>query len=193
MVNAAIEQGFKFGQLAGAFYDSMSSYTTSIPVPRIHRTYTYHGKLFIELQYIQGTDLESAWTQNLLSVDQKNLIVNELAGYIRQLRELEPPQQGIVASADLHSCLDYRIGTRPVGPFSSHNEFHSFLRGNIPLEDCGKVYGQQVLQCHSNHYRTCFTHSDLTQRNIIVDNGRIVAIIDWALWSAEYPGLVLGV
>ncbi|OAL49339.1 kinase-like protein [Pyrenochaeta sp. DS3sAY3a] len=162
--------------------------STSIPVPRIRRTYTYHGKLFIELQYIKGIDLESAWIQNLLSVDQKKAIVDELAGFTRQLRELEPPQKGIVASADLNSCVDYRIGTRPVGPFSSHEEFHTFLRGNIPLEDCGKVYGQQVLQCHSNYYRTCFTHSDLTQRNIIVDNGRIVAIIDWAFsgWYPEY-------
>ncbi|KAF1358477.1 kinase-like protein [Lizonia empirigonia] len=162
--------------------------STSIPVPKIRRTYTYHGKLFIVLEYIKGMDLESAWIQNLLSVDQKKAIVNELAGFVRQLRELEPPQKGMVASANSNSCLDYRIGTRPVGPFSNHEEFHTFLRGNIPLEDCGQVYGQQVLQCHSHHYRTCFAHSDLTQRNIIVDNGKIVAIVDWAFsgWYPEY-------
>ncbi|KAF2789406.1 kinase-like protein [Melanomma pulvis-pyrius CBS 109.77] len=161
---------------------------TSIPVPKIRRTYTYHGMLFIELEYIKGMDLEAAWTQNLLSVDQKKAIVNELAGFVRQLRELEPPQKGIVASAYSNSCLDYRIGTRPVGPFSNHDEFHNFLRGYNPWEDCGKVFGQQVLQCHSHRYRTCFTHSDLAQRNIIVDNGRIVAIIDWAFsgWYPEY-------
>ncbi|OAL56913.1 kinase-like protein [Pyrenochaeta sp. DS3sAY3a] len=161
---------------------------TSIPAPSIYRTYTHHGKLFIELQYIEGSDLEQAWTRNLLSVVQKKAVVKELAGYIRQLRELEPPQERIVASADLQSCLDYRIGTRPVGLFSSYDEFHTFLWGNIPFEDCGKVFGQQVLQCYLNYYRTCFTHLDLTQRNIVVDNGRIVAIIDWAFsgWYPEY-------
>lgn len=161
---------------------------TSVPVPKIRRTYTHHGKLFIELEYIKGMDLESAWIKNLLSVDQKKAIINELASFVRQLRELEPPQKGIVASAHSNSCLDYRIRTRPVGPFFNHEEFHAFLRGNIPLEDCGQVYGQQVLQCHSHHYRTCFTHSDLTQRNIIVDDGRIVAIVDWAFsgWYPEY-------
>jgi len=141
-----------------------------------------------------GMDLETAWTKNLLSVDQKKAIVDELAGFVRQLRELEPPQDGIVASADSNFCLDYRIGTRPVGPFFNHAEFHTFLRGNIPLEDCGKVYGQQVLQCHSHYYRTCFTHSDLAQRNIIVDSGKIVAVIDWAFsgWYPEYWGYTKG-
>ncbi|KAF1911494.1 kinase-like domain-containing protein [Ampelomyces quisqualis] len=162
--------------------------STSIPVPKIRRTYTYHRKLFIELDYIKGIDLESASIENLLSVDQKKAIVDELAGFVRQLRELQPLHKGNVASADSGSCLDYRIGTRPVGPFLNHEEFHAFLRGNIPLEDCRQVYGEQVLQCHSHHYRTCFTHSDLTQRNIIVDEGRIVAIVDWAFsgWYPEY-------
>jgi hypothetical protein len=161
---------------------------TSIPVPKIHRTYIYHGKLFIELEYIKGQDLGCAWRQDLLFADQKKAIIDELAGYVSQLRNLQPPQTGIVASAESNSCLDYRIGTRLVGPFPNHEEFHTFLRGHIPLEDCRKVYGQQVFQCHSRHYRTCFSHSDLAQRSIIVDDGKIVAIIDWAFsgWYPEY-------
>ena len=162
--------------------------TTSIPVPRVHRTYIYHGKLFIELEYIKGQDLESAWRRDLLSMDQKKAIMNELVGFVDQLRKLQPPREGIVASAESKSCLDYRIGTRLVGPFSSHEEFHNLLRGGIPLEDCGKVFGEQALRCHSRRYRTCFSHSDLTQRNIIIDNGKIVAIVDWAFsgWYPEY-------
>lgn len=122
---------------------------TSISVPKVRRTYIYHGKLFVELEYIKGVDLESAWTKNMLFVDQKKAIVDELAGFVRQLRALEPPREGIVASAESNSCLDYRIGNRPVGPSLNHDEFHTFLRGNIPLEDCGQVYGSQ--SCSATH------------------------------------------
>ncbi|KAH8696937.1 hypothetical protein GQ44DRAFT_718640 [Phaeosphaeriaceae sp. PMI808] len=58
---------------------------TSIPVPKIHRTYIYHGKFFIELEYIKGQDLESAWRQDL-SADQKKAVIDELGGFVSQLR-----------------------------------------------------------------------------------------------------------
>jgi Ser/Thr protein kinase RdoA (MazF antagonist) len=37
-------------------------------------------------------------------------------------------------------------------------------------------------------YRSCFTHADLTLRNIIVREGKVAAIIDWGFagWYPEY-------
>ncbi|KAF2753648.1 kinase-like protein [Pseudovirgaria hyperparasitica] len=148
--------------------------STSIPIPRVHRTYKYKDRLYIEMEYVQGQTLAA--------------IIEELANFVGQLRGLKPPQDGIVASAESHSCLDYRIGNRPVGPFSTYDEFHAFLRGNIPFDSSEQIFGQQVSKCHSRSYRTLFSHSDLAQRNIIVKDGRIVAIIDWAFsgWYPEY-------
>jgi hypothetical protein len=161
---------------------------TSIPVPKVHTTYAHFGKIYIEMDYIEGIDLEAAWVGGLLSQDQKKTIVQELAGFIEQLRTLKPPKEGIVASARLHGGVDYRVGTSPFGPFDNHGEFHSFLRGHIPLDSCTQVYGEQVSCCHSRQYRSLFSHSDLAQRNIIVRNGKIVAIVDWAFagWYPEY-------
>lgn len=80
------------------------------------------------------------------------------------------------------------MGYNAFGPFFNNEEFHSFLRGQTPLEDCTQVYGESVTQCHSRQYRTCFTHGDVCPRNIIIRNGDIVAIVDWqfAGWYPEY-------
>jgi hypothetical protein len=140
------------------------------------------------MEYFEGETLQAAWAGHLLSSAEKKAVVEELAGYIRQLRLLEPPQRGAVASAEFKQCVDYRIGYTPIGSFLNHEEFHSFLRGYVPLESCTQVYGESVTLCHTRQYRTSFSHADLFPRNIIVRDGKIVAIIDWqfAGWYPEY-------
>ncbi|KAJ9298953.1 hypothetical protein DTO271G3_3195 [Paecilomyces variotii] len=161
---------------------------TSIPVPKVYATYDQLEGLYTEMEYIEGTNLETAWTGGVFSPAQKKAIVKELAGFVEQLRRLKPPHEGIVASAELRSVLDYRVGTSLFGPFHNHEEFHSFLRGHIPLESCSQVYGEPVSRCHSRQYRSCFSHSDLVPRNIIVRDGKVVALVDWAFagWYPEY-------
>lgn len=108
---------------------------TTIPVPAIHSTYTYQGALYIEMDYIEGSNLAIAWTDGDLSADDKEAILTELSDYIGQLRSLVPPAQGVVASAMHGGILDCRIGPKLLGPLS-HDDFHAFLRGNVPLENC---------------------------------------------------------
>ena len=161
---------------------------TTIPIPKVFRTYHDHGRLYIEMEYIPGVDLQAAWLGGLLSQQQKKDIVKMLASYVEQLRSLKPPQDGVVGSACLNECLDYRVGPLPFGPFKDHAAFHSFLRRNIPLETCTEVFGETVTRCHSRQYRSCFTHADLCPRNIVVNRGEIVAITDWEFggWYPEY-------
>jgi hypothetical protein len=90
---------------------------TTIPVPKVFRTYHDHGRLYIEMEYIPGMDLQAAWLNGLLSQEQKGDIVKMLASYVEQLRSLEPPQKEVVRSARLNECLDYRIGPAPLDPF----------------------------------------------------------------------------
>jgi len=51
------------------------------------------------MEYFEGETLEAAWFGHRLSSPEK-AVVEELAGYIRQLRLLEPPQREAVASAE---------------------------------------------------------------------------------------------
>ncbi|CAG8224694.1 unnamed protein product [Penicillium salamii] len=161
---------------------------TSIPVPKIFNTHYYDDGLYIEMEYVRGMSLQAAWCHGHLSQDQKKHIITEVAGYIRQLRNLEPPREGIVASASLHEIRDHRVGPYGFGPFTSHEEFHSYLRANITIEEWNEDLDPEVTKCHSRRYRSCFTHAHLAPWNIMVDNGKVSAIVDWKFggWYPEY-------
>lgn len=172
---------------------------TTIPVPKIHATYSYRGALFIEMEYVPGENLEQACLEGSVSGEEIMVIIGQLGDYIRQMRGLKMPPVGakeqrgrgrsrdkngvgnsngeggdyskFVGSANMNECVDYRIGPEAVGPFANHKEFHSFLRGKISVEDCAKIFGEVVADVHSGDYRSCFTHGDLCPRNIIIGTG----------------------
>lgn len=161
---------------------------TSIPLPRTHAIHIHDDLLYIEMEYVEGTDLAVAWmTEGFLSADQKKTIFEIIMRYMGQLRELTPPTQDIVASALQNAAYDYRIGSRFFGPFS-HDDFHSLLRGKLLVEHIANVFGEEAAKVHNQSYRTYFTHADLIPRNIIVRDRRVVSIIDWAFsgWYPEY-------
>ncbi|KAB8227632.1 aminoglycoside phosphotransferase family protein [Aspergillus alliaceus] len=137
---------------------------TTVPVPKVFTVYPYHdARIHIEMEYIRGIDLETAWLDGHLSHDQKKKhLISEIAGYVNQLRSLEPPHKGFVGSASGEGGLDGR--------------------------DCAQVFGQEVTDSHTRYYRSCFSHADLAPRNIIIENGKIAALIDWEYggWYPEY-------
>ncbi|OGM49706.1 hypothetical protein ABOM_001902 [Aspergillus bombycis] len=115
----------KIAELAALKY--VSKHTT-IRVPKVLNVYHHRDGLYIELDYVSGTDLQAAWLGGYLSQDQKRNIITEVTGYVNQLRSVEPPRKGIVGSVDLEACLDHRVGSSTCGPFNEHAEFHSLLR-----------------------------------------------------------------
>lgn len=162
---------------------------TNIPLPKVHATHTTRNqRIYIEMEYIKGDDLDTAWrTEGSLTVEQKQTIFADIKGYVSVLRELQPPEEDLVASALQNPAYDGRVGSRFFGPFN-HHDFHSLIRGGLPVENVATVFGKEVAEVHATPYRTCFTHGDLVPRNIIVRNGRVAAIIDWAFagWYPEY-------
>lgn len=55
------------------------------------------------------------------------------------------------------------------------------------MEDVEPFLGPDVKATRTSHYTTCFTHADLAPRNIIIiRNGRVAAILDWAI-AGWYP------
>ncbi|KAJ5256621.1 hypothetical protein N7478_012725 [Penicillium angulare] len=159
---------------------------TSTDVPKVFNAHYYDNDLYIEMEYVRGTSLEEAGYCGHLSQDQKKYIITEVAGYINQLRRLKPPGEGIVASASL--AFHHRVGSYTFGPFTSHEGFHSYIRANVPIEDCNEVLGPEVTECHARRYRSCFIHADIAPQNIMVDNEKASAIVDWefAGWYPEY-------
>jgi hypothetical protein len=72
--------------------------------------------------------------------------------------------------------------------YKTRDEFHSFLRGGLRIEHCSEVFAEEVTHCHSQKYRTCFSHVDLAPRKIIIQDNQIAGIVDWHFggWYPEY-------
>lgn len=153
----------------------------TIPVPRVRCTYDGSGGIYIVMNYIKGTNLETLWMLGLLKLEDQDVIVDDMAAILIELRALHTPNEETIASAQGGVILDYRIGSSLVGPFQSHVSFHSFLRDGVSLENTARIFGKEVAACHDKNYRTCFSHVDLAPRNIIIRNDRIVGVMDWAL------------
>jgi hypothetical protein len=63
---------------------------TSMPVPKVFRTYHVRGSLYIEMELIRGTDLQEAWLGGYLSTQVKEDIMRQLAGFVEQLSNGSP-------------------------------------------------------------------------------------------------------
>jgi len=163
---------------------------TTIPVPKLHRVHNLRGKLALEMEYIaDGEILRAHWGD--YTDQQKMALVDEVAGYINQLRDLEPPNAHRVSSTDGNACRQIRVGSvKRFGPFDDIPAFHNFIRGNMDFENTLQGFGEEVVQVHQrDDYAIRFTHGDLGVQNILVrKDATVAAIIDWecAGWYPEY-------
>ncbi|KAI1071503.1 hypothetical protein LB507_005279 [Fusarium sp. FIESC RH6] len=158
---------------------------TRIPIPRIIAVHTEKETrgIFIEMEYVEGEPLESAWDH--LSTCERDAIFADIKTHLSCLRELQPPAQDIVSSAFSNPLHDGRIGARFFGPMN-HTEFISLTRGHLRMDDVAEFLGPEVAKVHTTRYQTYFTHADINPRNILVRHGRVVAILDWA-YSGYHP------
>jgi serine/threonine protein kinase len=161
---------------------------TTIPVPRVLDTFTYNGTPYIIMEYVEAFVLEDVWPK--MTTEEKLSCMDQLKGYLQQLRELICPEPGKVQAVDGSGCWDDRLNVGEFGPYDSHEEFnaavfHQFVREHPESypeaeEPLKKIQGKA--------WRTVFTHGDLGPHNILWKNGKIVSIIDWehAGWFPEY-------
>ncbi len=115
---------------------------TTIPVPRVYRSYpASEGRIYTEMEWIEGVSLAEQWLLKGLAEDAQASILADLHDMVTQLRSLPPPtEKDIVASASTKEGLtDGRIGPESFGPFDSHDAFHEFLRGGIPIQTTQKT------------------------------------------------------
>ncbi|KAF9482974.1 hypothetical protein BDN70DRAFT_852448 [Pholiota conissans] len=129
-----------------------------------------------------------------MSESTKERVIDQLCGYISQLRALPPPEHGLVASLTGGPIWEPAMICEPrLGPFSTNDEFHDCLRHDIPLSIFDKnpswTWAPSVVHAHSLKYETKATHGDLAGRNILCKaDGTITCILDWETsgWYPEY-------
>lgn len=174
--------------------DFIATHTT-IPVPRVHHVFKCGRTMFLTMDYIPGVELDVAWKE--MSEQQQRDLLEELRGYINQLRALVPPRPGAIEAVDGTGVDDPWLST--IGPFDDIEPLHvslglTYVRQERLPADRYDEFESAVERCYTrgvNHeYSTRFVHGDLAPRNILVNpkTYRIAAIIDWQAsgWLPEY-------
>lgn len=170
---------------------------TSMPMPKIVEEWQEDdGSYFLITKRIGGQPLSEIWPT--LSEEDKERIAKQTAEYITQLRELHSNRMESLGGQPIYSAFlfpnGYGIGH---GPFSSDDELWaemSLALSRVPEEIRLKLRRRMPT---STPYT--FTHCDLTNVNIIVDNGNLAGILDWessgyfpVWWEFTCAGIGLG-
>ncbi|KAK7703393.1 hypothetical protein SLS64_009062 [Diaporthe eres] len=152
---------------------------TTIPVPEVISSDWDR----ITMQYVEGQTLQQAWP--VLTPDQQSDVLAQLSDYIAQLRAL----RGIhIGRLDGQGVVVPSRMTRSGGPFCTVSELHDWLVKPPRRLEQQSMYWHQITTQLGTDYPIVFTHGDIAARNIMIRDGRIVAIMDWefAGWYPEY-------
>jgi hypothetical protein len=132
------------------------------------------------MDYKPGKRLDEAW--DTLDSHQKLSIANELHSYMNQLRELKGDYIGAI---DRGQAIIGQIASIEGGPFDSEQQFNEFILGDI-VKSAPEILRHYAKYALMDNHDIVFTHSDFSPRNILVDGGRVTAILDWE-YAGWYP------
>lgn len=169
---------------------------TNIPVPRVHCAFTRKNVTYIVMERVPGQTFAAAWPT--LSGPESEALFLQLRHLLEHMRALAPPGSAI-QSCVRGPLFDSRIPQRPTfGPFPSTRDFHVWLRegltadmdnpGHVSDKEWAEIMRMVAAQDQEWDEPPVFTHGDLSPFNIMVQNGKISAIIDWEFsgWLPRY-------
>jgi aminoglycoside phosphotransferase (APT) family kinase protein len=161
---------------------------TSIPVPRVHMVFEQKGRFYNVMDYITGNTLQMYYQDS--SPDELENIATQLSKIIQQIRAIDIPSQNVLGSWEARPFennwfqdLLWDGNVAPSSVFRSVEEFNSYWISRSKLK---------ISLPEAHHIKIVPTHGDLNDRNIIIRDGQIVAIIDWETfgWYPEFWELV---
>lgn len=155
---------------------------TTIPVPCVHAT----TRTSITMDFVEGNMLQDVW--NDLSDTERATISAQLRDYLNQLRAIKG---SYIGGFNKSPAVDSRHFSYEGGPFESEAEWNDFLLEDL-LTACPAAVRSMVYSQLRTDHEIVFTHGDLGAMNILVNGGRIVALIDWerAGFYPEYLELI---
>jgi aminoglycoside phosphotransferase (APT) family kinase protein len=152
---------------------------TSIPIPRVYEEGS-DPVPSITMDYVEGVSLDTVW--NWLPEEQKLDLADQLKGLLSELRSLKGQYIG---SLHRGKASDGRRFDLKGGPFDTEDEFNHFLLSDR-LKATPTILHDIALRSLRTDHEIVFTHADFTPRNIMVKDGRVVALLDWE-YSGWYP------
>ncbi|TVY86399.1 hypothetical protein LAWI1_G007874 [Lachnellula willkommii] len=140
---------------------------TNIPAPRLVDYVVDNDYAYLVMTRLPGRPLmQELYT---MSYPERTVLANDIRSCIQQLKNIPNTNESAICDANGGPVFDYRLNGRGGGPFQSEAEFNNFIITQERLRD----------PCHSRHHNICFTHADLNPNNILVEEGRLSAIVDF--------------
>ncbi|KAI2028918.1 hypothetical protein LOZ48_003953, partial [Ophidiomyces ophidiicola] len=143
----------------------------------------------LAMSLMPGDMLSKSWPT--MDQVQRDSILKDLEEILRQLRTLRAPSTAAIGPVDGTSpAADVRGSHAEYGgPFKTESDFNEWLVSLIHLDSTrffGSFYVETIRNSLMSNHQLRFTHGDLAMHNILVEKGRITAIIDWE-YSGWYP------
>lgn len=156
-----------------------------VPVPHVYKVETDpDGLRHIWMDYIPGNTLGKIWDS--LSEDEKKDIAKQLRAILEHMRSIPPPEAHI-GSCEGRGVIDMRrYATEECPPCRDEKEFNDFLLSGI-LDGLPNMRSGLTQRLRTDH-RVVFTHGDFRPSNIMVRDGKVVALLDFeaAGWYPEH-------
>ncbi|KAM5466535.1 hypothetical protein MauCBS54593_005792 [Microsporum audouinii] len=143
----------------------------------------------LAMSFIPGDMLVKSWPT--MDQVQRDSILKDREEILRQLRTLRAPSTAVIGPVDGTSpAADVRGSHAEYGgPFKTESDLNEWLVSLIHPDSTrffGSFYVETIRNSLMSNHQLRFTHGDLGMHNILVDKGRITAIIDWE-YSGWYP------
>lgn len=161
---------------------------TPVPVPHVIKTIEDPSEDigYIFMEYVQGDPLDQAWPT--YDETQKSNIIDQLRLYLEHLRAI---RGDFIGSVDRTVCGDQVFANRTFkyGPYEDEGAFRDGIVESLRACNANPGFTEVIIgmiNALPEHSRIVLTHGDLDPRNILVREGRVVAIVDWET-AGFYP------
>lgn len=164
-----------------------------IPVPVVYDSWTGDdGYGYISMAPMPGKDLDDVWPD--MDSTERESVMKDYKAILQRLRSLDPaPDAPIqIGAIDGGPAIDHRPSDRRSGgPFTTEAELNSWLLSLVhpdSREYHSDFYIETLKASMRDNHKWRLTHGDIGPHNILVENGRITAVLDWELsgWYPEY-------
>lgn len=158
---------------------------TSIPVPAVVESWEEGGHTLILMKRIPGEPLSRVWPK--LSTNEKEHIARQTAEHLLQLRKLQSDNMQALGGRPIYSnfLFLHKDSNLPHGPLASDDELWADMEQSLH-ETVPETVRIRLRNCMPPAAPYTFTHRDLTNVNIIIENGSLTGIIDWEM-SGYFP------
>jgi tRNA A-37 threonylcarbamoyl transferase component Bud32 len=160
---------------------------TSIPIPKVYAAYVDENdstKSLLIMEYIKGEVLCDVW--NSIPPAQKEEIILQLRGYLEELRAVKGTVIGRVNGGLCEDQL-FESSLKTYGPYATEDAFNEGII-DVMKDASQDIFVEMVADMvrAMPQHEIVLTHSDIAPRNILVRDGKVVAILDWEL-AGFYP------